>query len=128
MLSKQEIWTRYVKRVMTSSNDISSAAKRLHQGHDLIFGKTKDSHQLDEIRKLAKKTTSAHKNQIWNACLENAKDSEKDPDTVATALLRVCHIVFDDKAMDQDLHSRQGTRLDPHLPLILTIGISDKDH
>lgn len=59
MLSKQEIWTIFVKRVLASSNDISSAAVRLHQGHDLIFGKTKDSYQLDEIRELAKKKQQA---------------------------------------------------------------------
>ena len=128
MLSKQEIWTRFVKRVLASSNDISSAAVRLHQGHDLIFGKTKDSYQLDEIRELAKKTTSVHKNQIWNACLENAKNSEKDPKSVAIALVRAYHLVFVDKATDQALRSHQDTRLDPHLLSILRKGISDKDH
>lgn len=128
MLSKQEIWTSFVKRVMVTSRDASSAAKRLHQGHNLIFGKTKESSRLDEIRELAKMTTSVRKNQIWNACLENAKNSKKDPEIVATALLRISHIVFDDKATDQDLHSHQDTRPNPHHLSILTIGISDKDH
>lgn len=128
MLSKQKIWTGFVKRVMATSLDASSAAKRLHQGHDLIFGKTKESSRLDEIRELAKKTTSVHKNQIWNACIENAKNSEKDPESAAIALVRAYHLVFEDKATDQDLHSRQDTRPNPHHLSILTIGISDKDH
>ena len=108
--SNQEIWTAFVKKVTARGcSDPSYIAQRLHRGHDLIFRKSKMLSYRDEVRELAKKITSVHKNQIWNACLENAKNSEKDPESVAIALVRTYHLVFEDKATDQDLHSRQGT-------------------
>lgn len=128
-LSNQQIWTAFVKRVTARGcNDPSHIAQRLHRGHDLIFRKSKMSSDRDEIKELAKKITSVHKNEIWNACLENAKNSEKDSENVAIALVRTYHLVFEDKATGQDLHSRQDTHPNPHHLSILTIGISDKDH
>ena len=125
-LSNEDVWTAFVKKVTARGcNDPSYIAQRLHRGHDLIFKKSKMSSYRDEVRELAKKITSVHKSQIWNACLNNAKNSEKDPESVAIALVRAYHLVFGDKATNQDLHSHQDTR--PHLS-ILTIGISDKDH
>lgn len=125
-LSNQEVWTAFVKKVTARGcNDASYIAQRLHRGHDLIFRKSKMLSYCDEVRELAKKITSVHKNQIWNACLENAKNSGKDPESVAITLVRAYHLVFGDKAADQDLHSHQDTR--PHLS-ILTIGITDKNH
>lgn len=38
MLSNYEVWTGFVKRVLGKRYD-KSTAMRLHQGHDLIFGK-----------------------------------------------------------------------------------------
>lgn len=128
-LSNQEVWTAFVKKVTARGcNDASYIAQRLHRGHDLIFRKSKMLSYRDEVRELAKKITSVHKNQIWNACLENAKNSEKDPESVAIALVRTYHLVFEDKATGQDHHSRQGTHPNPHHLSILTIGISGKDH
>ena len=125
-LSNQEVLTAFVKKVTARGcNDASYIAQRLHRGHDLIFRKSKMLSYRDEVRELAKKITSVHKDQIWNACLENAKNSEKDPESVAIALVRAYHLDYGDKATNQDLHSHQDTR--PHLS-ILTIGISDKDH
>lgn len=128
-LSNQQIWTAFVKRVTARGcGDPSYIAQRLHRGHDLIFRKSKMSSYSDEVRDLAKKITSVHKNEIWNACLENAKNSGKDPESVAIALVRTYQLVFEDKATGQDPHSRQDTHPNPHHLSILTIGISDKDH
>ena len=129
MKSNQEIWTAFVKKVTARGcSDPSYIAQRLHRGHDLIFKKSKMSSYRDEVRELAKKITSVHKNEIWNACLENAKNSEKDPESVAIALVQTYHLVFEDKATGQDLHSHQDIRPNPHHLSILTIGISDKGH
>lgn len=88
MLSNQEIWIGFVKRVFATSSDLQSAARRLHKGHNLIFGEkaTKDPQTLEQEDRA--------KRAIWAACLKCAENSDEYVDDVATRLIRVHDIIF----------------------------------
>ncbi|MBM6928611.1 hypothetical protein [Parasutterella secunda] len=88
MLSNQEIWIGFVKRVFATSSDLQSAARRLHKGHDLIFGEkaTKDSQTLEEKDRA--------KRAIWAACLKCAENSDEYVDDVAARLIKAHNIIF----------------------------------
>ena len=90
MLSKQKIWTGFVKRVFATSNDLQSAARRLHKGHAMVFGEkaTQDSQTLEHEDRT--------KRAIWAACLKCAEKSSDHVDDVANRLIKAHKIIFGD--------------------------------
>ena len=91
MLSNQEIWIGFVKRVFATSSDLQSAARRLHKGHDLIFGEkaTKDPQTLEQKDRA--------KRAIWAICLKCAEQSFDHVDDVAARLMKAHDIIFKNK-------------------------------
>lgn len=87
MLSNQEIWIGFVKRVFATSSNLSSAARRLHKGHDLIFGQNVDPQPVKEQK--AEETPDSKK---IISLLENILEAlNKDTDKEVKAAIELEH-------------------------------------
>lgn len=93
--SKDEIWVGFVKRVFTTSSDLQSAARRLHRGHDLIFGERIVPLYIKKPQ--ASDVSDRSKKAMWAACLKCAEHSCDHVDDVASRLIRAHNIIFNKK-------------------------------
>lgn len=78
MKSNQEIWVGFVKRVFVTSSDLPSAAKRLHKGHDLIFGRNLDPVCLEEPKAEENPSTKKIISLLENILEALNKDIDKE--------------------------------------------------
>lgn len=78
MLSNQEIWIGFVKRVFATSSDLQSAARRLHSGHDLIFGRNLDPVYVEEPKAEESPSTKKIISLLENILEALNKDIDKE--------------------------------------------------
>lgn len=95
MLSNQEIWIGFVKRVFATSSDLQSAARRLHSGHDLIFGESTTPQSIKEPQ--SSDASDRSNRAMWAACLKCAEQSFDHVDDVAARLIKAHDIIFKNK-------------------------------
>ena len=78
MKSNQETWVAFVKRVFDTSSDLPSAARRLHKGHDLIFGRNLDPVYVEEPKAEESPSTKKIISLLENILEALNKDIDKE--------------------------------------------------